>query len=230
VVRAVRVKNNLKVRQPLKQLLIPVLNEHDKDNLKKVQNIILEEINVKNLNIIEGNSDIIKKKSKPNFKSIGPKYGKDVKKVQQIINGLTHSEITGIELSGKISKDSFEIAKEDVEIYTENIEGWIVETDGNLTIALDTKLDNELIEEGISREFVNRIQNYRKTNNYNVNDKINVHIKADTKILDAIKRNFDNIKSEINCESLINTKDDGINFFETEINDIPCNFFIEKIS
>lgn len=230
IVRAVRVKNNLKVRQPLKQLLIPVLTETDKINLKKVEDIILEEINVKNLNIIEGNSEIIKKKSKPNFKSIGPKYGKDVKKVQQIINGLTHAEITELETKGSLEKDTFNLTQDDVEIYTENIEGWIVETDNNLTIALDTKLDNELIEEGISREFVNRIQNYRKANNYNVNDKINVSIKTDSIILDAIKKYFDNIKTEINCENLINTKDNGIDYYETEINDIPCNFFIEKIS
>lgn len=230
IVRAVRVKNNLKVRQPLKQILIPVLNDTDRVNLKKVEEIILEEVNVKSLKIIEGNSDIIKKKTKPNFKSIGPKYGKDVKKVQQIINNLTHQEITELEIKGNLDKDSFSITKEDVEIFTENIEGWIVETDNNLTIALDTKLDNELIEEGISREFVNRIQNYRKSNNYNVNDKINVTIKTETAILQAIEKNFESIKSEINCEKLINTKDNGINYYETEINDIPCNFFIEKIS
>ncbi|MBI5402399.1 MAG: isoleucine--tRNA ligase [Ignavibacteriae bacterium] len=230
VVRAVRVKNNLKVRQPLKQLLIPVLNEQDKENLKKVEDIILEEINVRNLNIIEGNSEIIRKKSKPNFKSIGPKYGKDVKKVQQIINGLTHSEITELEANDSLEKDSFNLTKDDVEIFTENIEGWIVETDGNLTIALDTKLDSELISEGISREFVNRIQNYRKANNYNVNDRINVTVKTESEILDAIMKNFDSIKTEINCDKLSSSGSSDISYYETEINDIPCNFYIEKIS
>lgn len=230
VVRAVRVKNNLKVRQPLKQLLIPVLNDTEKNNLTKVKDIILEEVNVKNLNIIEGNSEIIRKKTKPNFKSIGPRYGKEVKKVQQIINGLTHLEITELEMNGLLQKDSFNLTKEDVEIFTENIEGWIVESDNNITIALDTKLDNDLIDEGISREFVNRIQNYRKSNNYNVNDKINVIIKTDSIVLNAVNKYFENIKNEINCEKLVESIDSGINYFETEINDIPCKFFIEKIS
>jgi isoleucyl-tRNA synthetase len=230
IVRAVRVKNNLKVRQPLKQLLIPVLNDTEKNNLKKVEDIILEEINVKNLNIIEGNSEIIKKKTKPNFKSIGPKYGKNVKKVQQIIIGLSHSEITELETNGIFHKENFGLTKEDVEIYTENIEGWIVESDNNLTIALDTKLDNDLIEEGISREFINRIQNYRKSNSYNVNDKINITINTDSRILNAVNKNFENIKNEINCEKLIESKDNGVNYFETDINDMPCKFFIEKVS
>lgn len=230
LVRAVRVKNNLKVRQPLKQLLIPVLNDKEKNNLKKVEDIILEEINVKELNIIEGDSEIIKKKSKPNFKSIGPKFGKDVKKVQQVINNLTHYEITELEKNGEIEKESFKILPVDVEIFTENIEGWIVESDNNLTIALDTKLNDELIEEGISREFINRIQNFRKSNSYNVNDKISIKIKADSFILNAINKNFNNIKNEINCELLIESEDNGLKFFETDINEIPCKFFIEKIS
>lgn len=230
LVRAVRVKNNLKVRQPLRQLLIPVLNETEKSNLQKIEGIILEEINVKELKIIEGDSDIIKKKTKPNFKSIGPKFGKDVKKIQQIINNLSHNEITKLEKSGEIEKDTFKILREDVEIFTENIEGWIVESDNNLTIALDTKLDNELIEEGISREFVNRIQNFRKSNSYNVNDKISIKIKTDSAILNAINKNFANIKNEINCESLSETNENGLQFFETEINEILCKFYIEKIS
>ncbi len=229
LVRAVRVKNNLKVRQPLRQLLIPVLSDTEKNNLNKVKDIILEEVNVKELKIIEGDSDIIKKKTKPNFKSIGPKFGKDVKKVQQIIINLTHDEITYLEKNSNINKDSYNINIEDVEVFTENIEGWIVESDNNLTIALDTKLDKELIDEGISREFVNRIQNFRKLKSYNINDKIDVMIKTDSIILNAINKNFTNIKNEINCENLIEVKENGIDFFETEINDIPCKFYIKKI-
>lgn len=230
LVRAVRVKNNLKVRQPLRQLLIPVLNDTEKHNLLKVENIILEEINVKHLNIIEGDSEIIKKKTKPNFKSIGPKYGKDVKKVQQLIINLSHDEITELEKNGTVAKDAFNITPEDVEIYTENIEGWIVESYNNLTIALDTKLDDELIEEGVVREFVNRIQNYRKSNGYNVNDKINVTLNSDSGIFDIVNKNFGIIRNEINCEKLIESKDNGISYFETDINEISCKFFIEKIS
>jgi isoleucyl-tRNA synthetase len=230
LVRAVRVKNNLKVRQPLKQLLVPVFDADDKNALLKVKDIILEEVNVKELNIIEGDSDIIIKKSKPNFKSIGPKFGKDVKKVQSIINNFTKEEINLIGLNGSIVKDTFSISREDIEIYTENIEGWIVESDNNLTIALDTKLDENLIEEGIVREFISRIQNYRKTNDYSVNDKINVYVSSNEKIMNAIYKNMDYIKTEIFCEEIGKVNFGKEKLYETDINGETCNFYIKKIN
>jgi len=229
LVRTVRVKNNLKVRQPLKQLLIPVFNSEQKETLLKVKDIILEEVNVKELKIIEGDSDIINKKSKPNFKSIGPKFGKDVKKVQAIINNLSKKEISEIELNGKIEKDNFTLTKEDIEIYTENIEGWIVESDNNLTIALDTKLDEILVEEGIVREFINRIQNYRKTNDFNVNEKIIIDLKTTDNILKAVRKNADYIKNEVFCDSIISSDKADNEYFITDINGEVCKFYIKKI-
>jgi isoleucyl-tRNA synthetase len=229
IVRSVRVKNNLKVRQPLKQILVPVLNEHYRDTLLKVKDIILEEINVRELNIIEGDSDIIVKKAKANFKSIGPKFGKDVKKVQQLILNLSKTEISEIESKGSIKKDDFTIALQDIEIFTENIEGWIVESSGNLTIALDTKLNEELIAEGIVREFINRIQNYRKNNDYDVSDRIKIFIKTSNKILDIVKNNFDIISNEVGCTEITEKDTDNKEFFATEINDESCEFYIEKV-
>ncbi|MCE1166378.1 MAG: class I tRNA ligase family protein, partial [Bacteroidetes bacterium] len=229
LVRAVRVKNNLKVRQPLKQILVPVLNRHYKETLEKVKGIILEEINVKELNYIEGDSDIIVKKAKPNFKSIGPKFGKDVKKVQQLINGLAKQEISGIEKNGSLSKDGFEITVSDIEIFTENIEGWIVESSGGLTIALDTKLDEKLVEEGIIREFINRVQNYRKNNGFEVSDRIKITLRTTEKILDIVKNNFDIISNEIGCTEISESGNNDKEFFVTDINETNCEFYVEKV-
>jgi isoleucyl-tRNA synthetase len=229
IVRMMRVKNNLKVRQPLRQVLIPVMSKEQKESLTKVRDIILEEINIKELNIIEGNSDIITKKAKPNFKSIGPKYGKQVKEVQKIISELSTDEISEIENNGSLEKSGFTVTLDDFEILTENIEGWLVERDGNVTVALDTKLDDELIDEGILREFISRVQNYRKNKNFNVNDRIKIYLKTNQKIFKTLINNFDKIKSEIFCEEIVDSYSGNGEYFKTDINEIPCEFILEKI-
>jgi isoleucyl-tRNA synthetase len=229
LVRAVRVKNNLKVRQPLRQILVPVLNEKIKEELKSVEDIILEEINVKELTIVEGDSDIIVKKAKPNFKSIGPKFGKDVKKIQQLIISLTKNEINEIESAGEIVKEQFTITKDDIEVYTENIEGWIVESSGAVTIALDTKLDEELIEEGTVREFISRIQNYRKSNDFNIDDRIKIGVKTSSKIQFILSKNFVNIAKETGCSELTESGDSAGETYKTVINEEACELQIEKI-
>jgi isoleucyl-tRNA synthetase len=229
VVRMIRVKNNLKVRQPLRQILIPVLNENQRTSLNKVKDIILEEINIKELNIIEGNSGIITKKAKPNFKSIGPKYGKQVKEVQKIISELSTDEISEIELKGALEKSGFNITSEDFEIMTENIEGWLVERDDSITVAVDTKLDDELVNEGILREFISRVQNYRKNQNFSVNDKIKIYLKTNHNIFNTLNNNLEKIKSEILCEEIVDSYNGEREYYKTDINDIPCEFIIEKI-
>jgi isoleucyl-tRNA synthetase len=225
----IRVKNNLKVRQPLRQILIPVLNENQRTSLNKVKDIILEEINIKELNIIEGNSGIITKKAKPNFKSIGPKYGKSVKQVQKVITDLSTDEISEIELKGTLDKSGFIITSEDFEIMTENIEGWLVERDDSITVAVDTKLDDELVNEGILREFISRVQNYRKNQNFSVNDKIKIYLKTNHNIFNTLNNNLEKIKSEILCEEIGDSYEGEKEYFKTDINDIPCEFIIEKI-
>jgi len=230
LVRSIRVKNNLKVRQPLKQILIPVLDKEDILKLQNMREIILEEVNVKELNIIEGDSDIIVKKSKPNFKSIGPKFGKDVKQVQKLINELNSKQISEIEKSGKLSIDGFELTKDDIEIFTNNIEGWIVETYGGITIALDTKLDKELIDEGIVREFINRIQNSRRSNDFKISDSVRIFYRTTDKISSAIKRNLEYIKSETMSENISSSKGHDYDFFKSEINGELCELYLEKIN
>jgi isoleucyl-tRNA synthetase len=228
LVRSVRVKNNLKVRQPLRQLIIPVLEKEQSSKILKVKDIILDEINVKELKLIEGDSNIIRKKAKPNFKVIGPKFGKDVKKIQSLINNLKHEDIKVIERNNKISIENFEISREDIDILTENIEGWLIESEGSITVALDTKLDKELIDEGIVREFVNRVQNYRKTNNFQVNDNIKILIRTTDKIEKILKNNFDSFSNEILCKEL-SINDNGKEYFKTDINGETCDFLIEKL-
>ncbi|MCY7362308.1 MAG: DUF5915 domain-containing protein, partial [Ignavibacteria bacterium] len=229
LVRSMRVKNNLKVRQPLKQILVPVLNAEDKKKLLSVKDIILEEVNVKELNMIEGDSDIIVKKSKPDFKSIGPKFGKDVKKVQQLINNLTASQISEIEKKGKLNIDGFEFLTEDIEIYTENIEGWIVESYNGLTVALDTKLDEKLTEEGIVREFINRVQHYRRNNDFDILDKIEIFFKTTEKINFAIIQNEDHIMKETLSEKLKNANGFEFDFFKTDINGELCEILFKQL-
>lgn len=227
--RAIRVKNNLKVRQPLRQILIPVLNAHEKETISKFKDIILEEVNVKELNFVEGDSDIIKKKAKPNFKAIGPKFGKDVKTVQAIINSFNKEDISKIESEGTISKDGFVITRDDIEILTENITGWIVDTDKNLTIALDTTLDENLINEGITREFINRVQNFRKTNGFDINDKVEIFIKGSSDLLNAILNSTGYIKSETLSENISEANGEELDFSETDINGEPLKFFVKKL-
>ena len=230
LVRSIRVKNNLKVRQPLKQILIPVLNKEIREKILNMKDIILEEVNVNELNIIEGDSDIIVKKSKPNFKSIGPKFGKDVKKVQKIINELSSRQITELEKTGKLKAEDFDFTKDDIEIFTNNIEGWIVETYEDITIALDTKLDDKLIEEGMVREFINRIQNYRRSNNFELSDKVVIFYRTSENISSVINKNLDYIKSETMSEKILSSNGQDLNFIESDINGEKCELHLEKIN
>ena len=229
LVRSVRVKNNLKVRQPLRQLLVPVFTAQQRQYILNVKDIILEEINVKELKLIEGDSDIIQKKAKPNFKSIGPKFGKDVKRVQLLINSLTNQEIKIIEQEGSLNKDGFKLEINDIEILTENLEGWLIETENNITIALDTKLDDSLIEEGTIREFISKVQNYRKNNNFEVNDKIKIVIDTTGNLKDTLKGHFPEFKNEIYCEEIVFAKTNEKDYFSTDLNGEKLGFYIEKI-
>lgn len=227
--RSVRVKNNLKVRQPLRQLLVPVLNERQKSMILKIRQIVEEEVNIKELKIIEGDSDIIQKKAKPNFKSIGPKFGKDVKEVQKAINSLDARAIRELETRGKITAERFELSREDIEVFTENIEGWIIDSHENVTIALDTHLDEGLIEEGIVREFINRVQNFRRSGNYEISDSIKIQIDAPELIRTALERNKEYILNETTSSEMVYSNGNDIEFEESDINGNPFRIFIKKV-
>lgn len=227
--RSVRVKNNLKVRQPLRQILVPVLDAKHKQIIQAVSSIILEEVNIKELKIIEGDSEIIVKKTKPNFKSIGPKFGKDVKEVQKVIMGLDAATIRELETKGAAEAGRFVIERNDVEIFTENIEGWIVDTHDNITIALDTKLDENLIQEGIAREFVNRVQNFRRSAYLEISDKVEIVLDAPEPIKIALENSRDYILKETSAVSIDTANGSKYDFQESEINGQPVKIHIKKV-
>ena len=177
LVRAIRAKSNLKVRQPLKKLIV-VIDKNMKDALFRMKDVVLEELNIKELEILDDDSTLVYKSAKANFKTIGPKFGKNVKAAAERIKNFSSTEINLIEkgetVTLKVDEEDLSISKDDVEILSEQIAGWIVESERGITVAVDTQLTPELISEGLAREFVNRIQNMRKDAGFQVTDKINI--------------------------------------------------------
>ena len=166
--RFMRVKNDLKTRQPLRQILIAITNDTEREAIETMKDIILEEINIKELKFIEKDSSLIRRSAKLNFKVAGPKYGKDVKKVAQLAIELPQENLNQVIAEGKTAYGGYDFTMDDLLIQTENIEGWVIESQDNLTIALDTKLDEELVNEGKTREIIKNLQDYRKENKYDI--------------------------------------------------------------
>ena len=180
MVLALRRKEKLKVRQPLAKIIVPVLNPRFQEQFDAVKNIILAEVNVKEVEFLTDTSGIISKKIKPNFKTLGPKYGKLMKQIAGSINKLQQDDISEFEKSENfeilVGDEKIILALEDVEIQTEDIPGLTVATEGQLTVALDINITEELKQEGIAREFINKIQNFRKESNFEVTDRVNITI------------------------------------------------------
>lgn len=204
MILGLRRKVNLKVRQPLNRIMIPILNENTERQINDVKNIILTEVNVKDIEFLDDTSDILVKKIKPNFKTLGPKYGKIMKQIANAISNMPQNEINSLEKEGvfeiNLPEQKIKIALEDVEILSEDIEGWLVANEGNLTVALDITLTPELINEGMAREFINRIQNIRKESGFEVTDKVNIKIEKHKKINQAIEHH----KTYIATQTLAN--------------------------
>lgn len=208
LVRSMRMKSNLKVRQPLKRIILPIANEAERQAVQKMEDVILDEINVKMIEYVTDDSGIVKKKAKANFKAIGPKFGKSVKQVAGRIKEMSAAEITELERSGSlllpVNGSSFTIGKEDIEIVREDIQGWLVESDGVSTVALDTELTEALLQEGNAREFVNRVQNMRKDASFLVTDRIAIYYKATATMDAAIQAMGGYIKNETLAVELSN--------------------------
>ena len=206
MVLSLRKKAKIRVRQPLNRILIPVLDDRFKTQVELVKDLILSEVNVKNIEFLTDTAGILVKKIKPDFKKLGPKFGKMMKQIAAAVNEFGQNEINEIESSGRymidIEGNEVELLLSDVEIMSEDIPGWTVQNSGNLTVALDISLTDELIEEGIARELVNRIQNLRKEKNFDVTDKIKVQIESNEKINSAVKNNISYICSEILAKAL----------------------------
>jgi len=201
LIHSLRKKHSLKVRQPLSRVLIPVLNPKMKTQIQDVADLILSEVNIKALEYIEDTSGVVVKKIKPNFKALGPKFGKQMKHVAAVIQNFTQHEIAELEQNGfmefTVEEVFVKITPEDVEISSEDIPGWIVASEGGLTVALDITLTDDLRREGIARDVVNRVQNLRKDMGLEVQDKIRIEVQqADELINSALIANREYICQE----------------------------------
>jgi isoleucyl-tRNA synthetase len=178
LVHSLRKVHKLKVRQPLAQVLVPVLQESVREQIRRVEDLIKSEVNVKMVNYLDDASGVLSKKVKPNFKALGPKFGKDMKVVADVITGMSASDLATIEAAGAANLQGFEIAIADIEILTEDMPGYLTASEAGMTIALDNTLTPDLVSEGMAREFVNRIQNLRKDSGFDVVDKISILVQS----------------------------------------------------
>jgi isoleucyl-tRNA synthetase len=222
LVRAMRVKSNLKVRQPLRRIILPLADEAARSAVHRMEEVILDEINVKAVEFVSDASGIVTKRAKPNFKAIGPKFGKAVQQVAARIKEMTAAEIAQLERTGALTLTvggtPSAIGREDVEITREDIQGWLVETDGTLTVALDTTLDDQLVDEGFAREFVNRVQNLRKEAGFEVTDRISVAYDAAPAVADRLERMRDYICKEVLALELVRGQQNGDHAAAVEVN------------
>ena len=232
--RAMRAKANLKVRQPLRKLMV-VVDKSKNDALAKMKDVILDEVNIKELVVLNDDSEIVNKSAKANFKAIGPKFGKKVNLVANMIKQLNRNSISLLEKGEKVflNVDGGEISvtKEDVEIISSEITGWVVEKEEDIITAVDTELDDDLIAEGLAREFVNRVQNMRKDAGFEVTDRIEIKFSGNAKIVDAVKQFQSYISSETLSENLSETKIFNGGFKQDwKIGEIDFSIQIEKVN
>ncbi len=229
--RSIRAKNNLKVRQPLLKMMVAI-DKNKREALLKMQDVILEEVNIKELVVLEDDSAIVNKTAKPNFKVVGPKYGKLVKSLTNVLKELDKNSIAEIEKKGEleISVDGEKviISREDVEIISHEIEGWLVETEEGVTVAVDTELNKELIAEGYAREFVNRLQNMRKDAGFDVVDRINVAVTGEHKMIEIVNKYNYYISNEVLADSLTVSEDLEGYKQEWKIGEFDCVITIAK--
>ena len=206
LVLSLRKKEGIKVRQPLQKIMVPVMDKEFHQRLKLVENIILSEVNVKEMEYLDHDAGVFSKKIKPNFKTLGPRYGKHMKEIAAAFSDMKIEDIETLEQGNTyeltIADQAIEIRPEDVEINSEDVPGWLVSSMSGLTVALDVNISEKLKEEGIARDLVNKIQNLRKEKNFEVTDKIFLQIKSDSLIDSAINNNLDYICAETLATSL----------------------------
>ncbi len=231
LVLSLRKKEMIKVRQPLQRVMIPILDEQQRKEIAAVADLIKSEVNVKELELIDDASGILVKQIKPNFKVLGPRFGKDMKQVAAKINSFSAEDIKKIERDGKIEVDingnSLTLESGDVEITSQDIEGWLVANSGNITVALDITISDELKKEGIARELVNRIQNMRKDSGFEVTDKIDVTLQKDGTVEDAVQQNIQYIKTETLTANL-DLAEEVNNGLEVSFDEVTTRLLIKK--
>lgn len=236
MILALRRKVSIKVRQPLSKLMIPILDKSLQGKFEAVRNLVLAEVNVKDVEYITDTTGVLVKKIKPNFKTLGPKHGKLMKQISQAVAKMTQEDIVTLERNEKyelnVDTEKINLTLEDVEITSEDIPGWLVANDGKLTVALDINVTDELREEGIAREFINRIQNIRKESNFDVTDKIKIKIQKHELINKAIEKHTDYIGTQtlaISIDLVDKFEQNSAHFVEID-EEIKTNIIIEKIN
>ncbi|MGM0392196.1 MAG: isoleucine--tRNA ligase [Bacteroidota bacterium] len=231
LVLSLRKKEMIKVRQPLQRIMIPVLDEKQKSEIRAVEDLIKSEVNVKEIQLIDDASGILVKQAKPNFKTLGPKFGKEMKSVVNVINKLTSEDITILERESELTVDvngkMTKLVSDYVVITSQDIEGWLVASNKNITVALDVHISEELKKEGIARELVNRIQNLRKDSGLEVTDTIDVTLLKDSVVEDAVLENIKYIKNETLTANL-EFADVVTNGTEIEFDDVTTKLCIKK--
>jgi len=231
LVLSLRKKEMIKVRQPLQKILIPILDENQRAEIEAVSDLIKAEVNVKEIELLDDASGVLVKQIKPNFKALGPRFGKDMGLISKEIQSFTSQQINEIEANGElalvISGKSILLSLEDVEITSQDIPGWLVANANGITVALDITLTPELINEGIARELVNRIQNLRKDSGFEVTDKIKVQLIKEATLEKAVLANENYIKSETLTKSLefVSEFENGT---EIEFDQIKTKILISK--
>ena len=229
MVLALRRKVNIKVRQPLTTLMIPILDEYQKEHIEAVQELILNEVNVKNLKFVDNAAGILVKRIKPDFKKLGPKYGKIMKQLATAIAAMSQDDILRFETEGNflfdINGQHAVIETSDVEIISEDIPGWLVANEGKLTVALDVTVTDELKREGIARELVNHIQNIRKSSGFDITDKINIRISSNEETDAAVEEYKTYIAKQVLANSIEITEK-----LDRDINELDFENFKLKVS
>ncbi len=231
MVLALRRKVSIKVRQPLTALMVPVLDQHQKESIEAVKELILNEVNVKELNFVDNTAGILVKRIKPDFKKLGPRYGKIMKDLAAVIAQISQEDIVSLEKNGSftfnINGEQAVVELADVEIISEDIPGWLVANEGNLTVALDITTTDDLRREGFARELVNRVQNLRKSNGYEITDKIKLQIAKHEQINDAVEAFKDYIAGQVLAIS-VELIDKVNNPVELDFDDFVVNVLVEK--
>lgn len=231
LVLSLRKKEMIKVRQPLQKVMIPVLDANQRAEIEAVSDLIKAEVNVKEIELLDDASGILVKQIKPNFKTLGPRFGKDMGLISKEIQGFGQEEIAKLERDSELVIDitgkSITLSLDDVEISSQDIEGWLVANSNGITVALDITISEELRKEGIARELVNRIQNIRKDSGFEVTDKIVVKMERNPQLEEAVSANSAYIKSETLTESLI-FEEKIENGIEIEFDDIKTSILISK--
>ena len=232
MVLALRRKVNIKVRQPLHTLMIPVLDSHQQESIEAVKQLILSEVNVKEMKFVENTAGILVKRIKPDFKKLGPRYGKIMKPLAAAIQQMSQDDINAFEKAGsfalKVNDQDVQLDRADVEIISEDIPGWLVANEGRLTVALDITVTEELRKEGLARELVNRVQNLRKSSGFDITDKVNLFILSNDMIDDAIREYRDYIANQVLAAS-IEIEDEAVSdAVELDFEDFKLSVHIEK--